>query len=81
MKNANFMGVQWKIQFLERVLHKTIHKGDYWLKRGFGQFADLRALAKKRGWCFWKEVDTPMRTMLQSYKIRKPNEEPRGRYW
>ena len=52
MKNANFMGVQKKIRFLEGVSHKTIHKGDYWLKRGFGQFADLRGLTKERDWCF-----------------------------
>ena len=40
------------------VMKKTIYRGDC-LKRGLGQFADLkRGLAKKRGMMFLRGVDT-----------------------
>ena len=43
---------------------KPFYRGDC-LKRGLGQFADLRGgLAEKRGWGFWGGVDTPVYTMI-----------------
>ena len=41
MKNFNIVGVHWKIRILEGVYEKPIYRGNC-LKRGFGQFADLR---------------------------------------
>ena len=32
-------------------------------KGGLEQFANLRGLGKKVGWCFWGGVDIPMHTM------------------
>ena len=67
MKNFNIVGVHWKIQILEGVYEKPIYRGNC-LKRGFGQFADLRG-----GGGFLKEGvvfsrgggggDTPLHTM------------------
>ena len=49
MENINITWVHWKIHFLEMVTKKAI----YWcLKRGLGQFEDLRDRAwQKRGQC------------------------------
>ena len=49
MKNFNIFGVHGKIQVLEKGFHeKTICSVDC-LKRGFGQFADLRGAWQERG--------------------------------
>ena len=41
-----------KSDFRRGVMKKPIYRGDC-LKRGIGQFVDLKVgLAKKRGWCF-----------------------------
>ena len=50
MENINIMWVHWKIHFSEGYGHK---KTIYWaLKRGLGQFEDLRDRAwQKRGQC------------------------------
>ena len=54
IKKFSFMRVHWKIQFLG---------GVSCLKRGLGQFADLRGdLAKKRRQYFWGSVDNAMHT-------------------
>ena len=53
MKNSNIFGVHWKIRGLggREVHEKPIYRGDWLLKGGLGQFADLRGmggLARKR---------------------------------
>ena len=65
MKNFNIVGVHWKIQILEGVYEKPIYRGNC-LKRGFGQFADLRGgggLPERGGGVFEGGGDTPMHTM------------------
>ena len=55
IKDFNIMRVYWKIQFLRGGggSQKNQYIGGIALKRGLGQFSDLRGgLAKKRGWCF-----------------------------
>ena len=55
MKNFNIMGIHWKIQFSGEgggSHEKPIYRGKC-LKRGLGQFADLRwggGLAEEEGW-------------------------------
>ena len=67
MKNFNIFGVHWKIRLLGRGggLEKTIYREDC-LKRGLGQFFDLRGAWQERGGgVFEREtVHTPMPTMI-----------------
>ena len=47
VKNFNIMGVNWKIWFLWKESQKT-YRGEY-LKKGLGQFANLRGGLTKKG--------------------------------
>ena len=65
MKNFNVLGAHWKIPLLGGEFMKDRHRGGDCLKRGLGPFSNLKGgLARKRGWCFWAGVDTPMHTMF-----------------
>ena len=70
MENFNILGFHWKIQLLGGSSQKTNIEGVVGLpkKGGLGQFADLRDLARKRGWCFWGGVD-PWCTLWVSISI------------
>ena len=62
MKSFSIMRVHWKIRFLGGFTKNQYIVRDC-LKRGLGQFSDLRRdLAKKRGWCFWRGL-IPKRTL------------------
>ena len=55
MKNLNFMGVQWKIQFLGVVgYEKPIYRRELPKKGRLGQFEDLRGRLKKNRRFFWE---------------------------
>ena len=66
-KNFNIFGVHWKIRLLGGIL-KNQYIAGYCLRvggGGFGQFVGLKGcLERKRGWCFWGGVDTPMLNMI-----------------
>ena len=66
MKNFNILEVHWKIWVLRRGLTKNQYREGDCLKSG-GAWTVCRfkgeGLARKRGWCFWGGVDTPMHTM------------------
>ena len=57
MKTFNIFEVHWKIQFLRGEgggVTKKQYRAGKCLKRGLGQFADLRGSWQDRGkWCFW----------------------------
>ena len=62
----------WKIRLLGRGSRKTNIEGGLPKKGGLGQFVDLRGtLARKRGWCFWGGVDTPMRSMRVVQNLKR----------
>ena len=71
MKNINIFRVHGKIRVLGGggVTKKTIHREDC-LRGELGLFADLRA--RKRGWCFWGGIDTPMHTMFRVCPVVLP---------
>ena len=66
IKNFSIFGVHWKILLLGGVT-KNQYTGGLPKKGGLGEFVDSRGggggLARKREWCFWGRVDTPMPTI------------------
>ena len=68
IKNFSIFGVHWKILLLGGVTKNQYTEG-LPKKGGLGQFVDSRmgggggGLARKREWCFWGRVDTPMPTI------------------
>ena len=70
MKNFNILGFHWKIQFLGEggSSQKNNIEGEDSLKKEAWTVCRFKGvgeggLARKRGWGFWGEVDTPMHTM------------------
>ena len=72
MKNFHILGIHWKIQFLEGEITKDWYRGGQgrqWgvggcLKRGHGQFADLRGAWQERQDAAFEGTGTPMDTMI-----------------
>ena len=59
------MGITEKSDFYrEGGFLKNQYRGEDYLKRGLGQFTDLRWLDKKEGVVFLGGFDTPMHTMF-----------------
>ena len=63
-KNFNILGVHQKVQLLGRFTKNQYRGGDC-LKRGLGQFDDLRGAWQERGGGgVFEGVDTPIHTMM-----------------
>ena len=63
-KKINMIGVHWEMQFLGgRGSRKKQDIAELPKSGKYRQFADLRGSWRKRRWCFWERVDTPMLPM------------------